>query len=509
MPFRRLDARMLLVHPVQEAIRFLPALFGLFLTGRGGGRSPWWDVGALVVIVVWGMSRWFTTRYRISGGQIELRTGLIFRKVIATPADRVRTVDVTAPIWHRLLGLARVDIGTGSSRATDDRIQLDALAEPVARALRAELLHRRGLEVAIGAGSAGSSDLAADPVMGSDPRVVGDGPSMSSGPEQVLVTFDPKWIVYAPLTTSGLLTALTIWGFATQYLGNVVPQIESAVGQLAAWGVVVSAVVLLGLGLVAIATLAITAYVLSFWGFRLTRHRGGTLQVTRGLLTTRSTSLEEARIRGIELGEPLGLRWAKASRLHAVGTGLRSGDGMESGRAWLVPPAPRRVVTEVARLVLQDATGLDAPLVAHGPAARRRRYVRAIVPAALLAGLVTLAWWLGRAPAVVTIAAYLPLLVAPALAHDRYAALGHTLTPTHVVARSGSIERRRDVIEGAGVVGVVTRATFFQRRAGVRTVVVATAAGRQGYPILDVPVELTDSLVVDLVPQASAFLADA
>ena len=122
--FRRLDVRMLLVHPVQEAVRFFPALAAVFITGRTSGRSPWWDLGALVVVVLLGMSRWFTTRYRISGGQIELRTGLLNRKLLATPADRVRTVDVTAPIWHRLLGLTRVEIGTASGTHSD-RIVLD------------------------------------------------------------------------------------------------------------------------------------------------------------------------------------------------------------------------------------------------------------------------------------------------------------------------------------------------------------------------------------------------
>ena len=137
--FRRLDARMLLVHPVQEAVRLFPALLAVFVTGRTSGRSPWWDVAAFIAVVALGVSRWFTTRYRITGGQIELRTGLLNRKLLATPADRVRTVDVTAPIWHRLLGLARVEIGTASGTPSE-RIVLDALAAPIAHALRAELL---------------------------------------------------------------------------------------------------------------------------------------------------------------------------------------------------------------------------------------------------------------------------------------------------------------------------------------------------------------------------------
>ena len=126
--WRRLDARMLLVHPVQEAVRFFPALLVVFFSGRSSGRSGWWDWAILGLIVALGMSRWFTTRYRIWGGQIELRRGLLNRRLLTTPADRVRTVDVTAPVWHRLLGLAKVEIGTAGGGVLAERIVLDALA---------------------------------------------------------------------------------------------------------------------------------------------------------------------------------------------------------------------------------------------------------------------------------------------------------------------------------------------------------------------------------------------
>ena len=67
--WRRLDARMLLVHPVQEAVRFFPALLVVFFSGRSSGRSGWWEWALLAGVIVLGMSRWFTTRYRIWGGQ--------------------------------------------------------------------------------------------------------------------------------------------------------------------------------------------------------------------------------------------------------------------------------------------------------------------------------------------------------------------------------------------------------------------------------------------------------
>ena len=221
--WRRLDARMLLVHPVQEAVRFLPALLVVSLSGRSSDRSPWWDLGILAIIVVLGIMRWFTTRYRIWGGQIELRQGLVNRRLLTTPADRVRTVDVTAPIWHRALGLARVEIGTAGGGLGAHRIVLDALAAPVAAQLRGELLHRVATDVATADGPAG-------------------GPV--DEPEEVLVRLDPAWVRYAPLTTSGLVSAAAIWGVSAQYIGQVdelKDRVEGAVDRVAALGVGVAA----------------------------------------------------------------------------------------------------------------------------------------------------------------------------------------------------------------------------------------------------------------------------
>jgi hypothetical protein len=59
-------------------------------------------------------------------------------------------------------------------------------------------------------------------------------------------------------------------------------------------------------GGIVVAVLVVTllstiGYVLAYWGYRLTRHAGGTLHVARGLLTTRATSIEERRLRGAEI----------------------------------------------------------------------------------------------------------------------------------------------------------------------------------------------------------------
>ena len=90
------------------------------------------------------------------------------------------------------------------------------------------------------------------------------------------------------------------------------------------------------------------------------------------------------------------------------------------------------------------------------------------------------------------------------LAADRSRALGHRVGDGWLVARSGSLDRRRDCIAAAGIIGWTVRQTLFQRRAGVATLIAATAAGVKGYRVLDVPAEQAWSVAA----AASPWVAD-
>ena len=57
---------------------------------------------------------------RMREDRVEVGSGLFQRRVRTVSRDRIRTVDVTARAMHRLLGLARVDIGTGRSDRAGD-----------------------------------------------------------------------------------------------------------------------------------------------------------------------------------------------------------------------------------------------------------------------------------------------------------------------------------------------------------------------------------------------------
>jgi putative membrane protein len=250
---------------------------------------------------------------------------------------------------------------------------------------------------------------------------------------------------------------------------------------------------------VLVTALSVGGYALSYWGFRLTRHPGGSLHITRGLLTTRATSIEERRLRGLELAEPLLLRAVRAARLSGITTGLKVRRGADGGSSMLLPPAPRAVARTVAAAILGDPTPVQVALTAHGPIARRRRFMRAMPVPLVLIVAAGVALWRGAPPWFALVAA-LSVPVAVMLAADRYRSLGHALAGSFLVTRSGSLYRRRDVLDCDGIIGWNLRQTYFQRRAGLATLTATTAAGRQRYAVRDVRMPIALSLADHALP---------
>ncbi|HYJ55611.1 MAG TPA: PH domain-containing protein, partial [Mycobacterium sp.] len=116
--WHRLSPRMLLVHPVHEVIRQIPVLIGSLVLGSATGNPVWTLIG-LGLVVGYGLARWFTTTYRIGSDEVQLRTGVLQRKVLSVPRNRIRSVSTDARLLHRLLGLTVLTVSTGQEAAGD------------------------------------------------------------------------------------------------------------------------------------------------------------------------------------------------------------------------------------------------------------------------------------------------------------------------------------------------------------------------------------------------------
>ncbi|MEV7086435.1 PH domain-containing protein [Streptomyces sp. NPDC093085] len=468
-PWQRLDRRTLLV----TALVLAGVVLGAGLPAALGmtGRMALWRAVALVVagavvLVALGTGgeyiRWRRTRYRTGPERVELHTGLFLVKRRSLARDRIRTVDLTAHPLLRLLGLVKVRIGTGEQSGGESTLELDPVTRAEGERLRTELLDRA-------------------------PR----GPV--THPEGTLAALAPGWIRYAPLSfvapvlggaAAGGLFQVSEWFGAQTRLIDWARELflDTPLGWLIL--LVISAAGLAGV------VGALGLWVEMWWNYRLEREPGGTLRVRRGLLTARSVSIEERRLRGVELVEPLGIRLAGAARLDAVATGLAQNEEDEhADTKALLPAAPRAVAHAVAARVLrEDAAPTErARLTAHPPAARARRVRWALAgtvpPVALLATAGAL-----LADALLPAAAASALLLAPvavALALDAYRNLGHGLSGGYLVARAGTVRRSTVALQRTGVIGWTVKQSLFQRRAGLVTLTATTAAGEGAYPIRD------------------------
>lgn len=468
--WRRLDARVLAVFPLRQAGALIPWLAITLIGGRhADGWQPLAAMAGPAVLVALGAVRWATVRYRVSPERVELRGGLLRRHERSLRRDRVRTVDVRASPPHRLFRLCVVEIGTGSNSGEEGRLTLDAVTREEADRLRRELLLRDA------------------------PRPDSDADAGPGGTE--LAELRLSWLRFAPLTPAGLVALGTLLGGGFKIASDAgidligstaeaAEELSATPAWLAVLALAAAVLVISGLGSVAI-------YLEGWWRFRLSREPDGSLRLRRGLLTTRSLSLEQRRVRGVVIVEPLPLRLAGAARCTAITTGL---DVRSTGGGALLPAAPRAEAHRVAAaaLLLDDpADGASAPLRRHPPAALRRAVVRAVLPALALVGL---AAWASAWFAPLWPGALLLLPAAALLGLDRYRNLGHVLRPEYLVIGYGSVVRRRVAVQRRGIIGWRIRQSPTQRWSGLVTLDPITAGGGAAHVVRDIP--LADALAL-------------
>ncbi len=476
--WHRLSPRMLLVHPVHEVLRQIPLLVGAVVLGSATGNS-WWTVAALAVTIGFGVLRWFTTTYRIEPDEVQLRTGVLQRKVVSVPRNRIRSVATDARLLHQLLGLTVLRVSTGQQATGDTEFALDAV--------RAEEVPRM------------RSILLADSLAQAD-----ETGEQQQTPGRQLARWHPSWLRYSPLSFTGLAMILAAVGVIYQAgLGAVLEHSRLAEsGRDAAQRFGVLSAVAVGIAVVVLASVALSVLrsLLTF-GNLVLRRDADVLHLRHGLLRKREHTFDMRRLRGGTLRQPLLVRLLGGARLDAVMTGV-AGAGEAS---LLLPPCPAHTAESVLTELITDANAVSGPVRGHGPAATRRRWTRGLAPPAVAA------IGLALASAFVDVPAWAWILVAALtpcftlLAADRVRALGHRVDGRWLVARAGSVERRRDCIAADGIIGWTVRQTFFQRRARVATLIAATAAGVKHYQVIDVPAELSWSIA----GTASPWVADS
>ena len=488
-----LDGEPTRLHPAVLGVWALQGVFSIVVIVVLTGIVPAAGAAMLAVIVATMVLRYLRFRWRLEPDALIIDEGIFIRKRRVIRRERIQTVDLERGISHRILGVVEVRIEAIGAGGTEGK--LSAVDPATADTLRRILLgreRRAGAPWTDGTtegprhpDETGHPDEtealpeSADARPSSGERIqepaasrAADSPEVE---ERVRTVVPPERLVVAGMTGGRVGVAAALVGFLFQtipedwwmeglgFLAETTPDPTSVVG-------IRILVVLAIFALLGGFFLSVVATVFTHWDFTLSE-TDETLGVRRGLFTEHRDTVPYRRIQAVQVEENVVRRLLGLGAVRVVVAG-RAGGGGNEGTDLLLPIGKRHEVYQIAR----DVVGLEGegrpPLERMPWRARSRRYVRALVAAAVVAALVGLvvagrldaSWWPGVAVAFGSV-----LLPGLALAEGAYRGLGWTDEGDHLVVSEGVLNRRTTFVRTDRLQVLETSQNPFQRLGGLAT----------------------------------------
>lgn len=419
----------------------------------------------LIIGSVRGFIAWARFTYVIEGGELRIDEGVFTRRSRVVPIDRVQQVEIHQSLRHRLFKVAVVRADTGAEGAAAE-VSLSVVSLDEAARLRAELL--------------GDRAPVGDDAVPHDDTVV----RLSAARLALAGVTGPQ----LPLMFAIVAWAGRWFDDAVRYWRDDIPLERFVRGDLAFAAVMGVALVVLWLGLAA------AAAIVADNGYTL-RRDGDSIRVRRGLFERREAVLSPRRVQALHIDQTILRRPLRLASLRVQSAGRSAG---KKGVARLtVPIVSTAELEKVVPALLPDVGPLPA-LLAAPPAARRRAIVRRVAPVLLVPVLI--------APFSLVLGA-VALLAIPlaALAGDlAYRGLGHGVSSTLIVARTGGLLRSTTVVPLAKAQSVSLSTSPMQRRLGLATLAIHVA-GKGASPKI---VDAEAGRLTELVSKLSAAAGD-
>lgn len=324
----------------------------------------------LLIAVFWVL--WHFHQFRITGDDVEVRKGLIFRSHRRAPLDRVQGVNLTRPFPARLIGMAKLEVvGAG----TDANVALEYLGTQRAEEVRADIL--RLASGARAARQAARDRAAGVPATGRE-RLVG---TLNEGVAGLIEGVDradlvPESVVNIPagrlIGAHALTGALwfvffgVIW--ATSVLLPLLLGGDDDRGGRVTFSLAIALVT--GLPMLFAPIAIIWSQVSKSLRYAIAPTPDG-VRVTFGLFTTVTETLPPGRIFAVEVTQSLLWRpfgwWAiRINRMSGKSAAAQqSGSGQQFST--VLPVGTRADVERVLALILPELPAEDMPLIwQHG-----------------------------------------------------------------------------------------------------------------------------------------------
>ena len=447
---RRLHPIGVITTVVEAVRRFLFVIVAAFIGGGTADRgSALFQGGALVLVVIYGIGRWFRLRYWFDGDALRVSDGFLVHREIFLERDKVQAVDIRAGLLQRVFGVVRVQIKSG---ATGTQVDLSALSRSEAERIQRLLAPGQVTEDLPPVASA--TDAAAAPSW----------------------TLSSKELVALGATSGklGVVASFLAWMFS-QATERITEATEAGLarfvtsGEALAPSLGVAVVVVLVLGGIALTWgLSILGTSIS-WGDFWVRRSKGRIVVTRGLLERREVAVKHERIQAITVVEGLLQQPLGRCAVYVESVGHAEDEGVST----CLHPFLRRA--DLPAFLDAIAPGLYAEPALHSPPRRAlpRFFVAPTVSVLLvIAGFSWMfpwAWW-G--------AGVLPLLWICGALSFRDTGVG--IAGNLLVVRSRWARRSTAFVPRNRIQTADSVSNVFQRRRDVASFEVVAASGATG-----------------------------
>jgi putative membrane protein len=464
-----------------------PALAGGFGFGDGELARALPIIAAVLAIpaLIGAGAKYALYRWRVDADELLLRSGVLNRQNRVIPLARVQNVEVRQSLMQRVFGVAELRVETAGTGLQAEAV-LSVLGVAEAQAVRTDLLARRRAQVPA------SMDADAEAV---------DRPA--APPLARLSTWD-LLLAGATANEAGVIAAAAagLLQFAEELPGrffanaieDTVARVQGAVALVAVAGIVL----LLLVGWM----ISIAGAFVRFHGFTLTVD-GGEMRKRYGLLTVHEASVPLQRVQAIRVEETFLRRWLGLASLMIETAG--GSPGQRGGAEAFVPIARTKDVGRLVRGIFGDAQVDGADYQKVHPKAERRMRRRYLLVFLLFWAPFWAMRWFGIQPGGALapyVAALLPL---PWLmARWQYQNRGWALPPGYVLARSGVLNRITWIVPDRKLQTLHVRDNPFQRRLGLSTLVVDTAAGGRQASVIDLPHSTARRVLEELAGRARA-----
>lgn len=307
-------------------------------------------LGVLIALVGVFYTSWRFHTFRITGDDVEVRSGILFRTQRRAPLDRVQGVNLTRPMVARLLGMAKLEVvGAGA----DANVKLEYLSTANAEAVRADILRlASGRRLAEAAAREGAPQENASRVAALGQTVSRGLTGLIEGDELPVAV--PDSVVHIPV---GRLVLSHLVSPTTAFFLLAVIGVSVGVSLGATW-------LLFGLvpGLIALAAYWVRSIVRSL-RYSIAPTPDG-VRITFGLLTTVTEIVPPGRIHAVEITQPI--LWRPAGwwtiRINRL-SGRSATDTNTDQFTTVLPVGTATDVDRVLRLILPTVPEAEWPLI--------------------------------------------------------------------------------------------------------------------------------------------------